>query len=774
MSPKEKEKDWYGLEYAKAIYNASNRYGSRFFYGQTDFDSLTELAQGRQSVDSIRKLFGYLDANTPGNTGSEALAFLDIQVLNLAPKYINRAVAKMQKINYDVGLQAIDIVSVDEKAGYMAALETLVRMRDHIKRFRLDPKELFPELDIDSLPEYTDELLYELKTNPKIKKEIEGEETLKLIYAINNFHQKMREVDWDMTVYGRGHLHTYLDKNGVPRVDRINPKYWGGSYVENDDFEGQEYAFFFDFLSNNDFVRETAGQLTHEEQAEIIRQHSTTGANATSFIDLNRAWNYDGLGYIPVMKFYFRSEDNKNYVKRKNQYGSDILLEKGHNYLPSKDSSHRFEEGGDSKHIKNNYTSIYGGTWVIDSDCVYDYGRKKYPRTNLVDATLPIKTFATNFKEGRTVSFASQMIEPLYMVNVAWNKIKEILANGYMGVLEIDFNQIEDVALGQGGQVWKALDVMKFFFKKKILIKRGAVNKHEQKIGNAIDVNTGGLQLKDYVDSLVLGMNMLEQMTGTTIVESAEKTDRLAVGVMKASQMAGDLDLEYLYNGHEYLYQRTSHQLLLLAQQSKIDNRYVKYLVPSLGKYAGGYYNPSDDLAYCEYGLYLTRQPSDEQWALFYQQLTLAVEATLKGLPGGISLADSAYIMEIDNLKKARQILALRQEIFERKTAQNAQILHERQMEINQQGAQMATAGKLDEKKYEYELKGQLEVLKGQIQEKIQARVGVQQQQLNLFTDQNKRIVNDIQGKNKLIATAMETNVKREAIERRPDRSPED
>src|SRR5688500_17931903 len=146
VSPKTKESKEYGLAYAKAMYFSSNRYGSTFFYGSSDFDSLVEMAQGRQSVDGIKKLFGYIDPNSPLNDGSNALAFLDIQVLNLAPKYINRAVAKIQKTHFDIGVNAIDIVSIDEKASYAAALDAFYRLKTWVTDMGYDPRELFPEL----------------------------------------------------------------------------------------------------------------------------------------------------------------------------------------------------------------------------------------------------------------------------------------------------------------------------------------------------------------------------------------------------------------------------------------------------------------------------------------------------------------------------------------------------------------------------------------------------------------------------------------------------
>lgn len=735
VSPKLKEENDYGLQYAKAMYNCSSRYGGQYYFGASDHDALVEVAQGRQSIANLQKLFGfYSDPSNPIADGTSSLAFMDIKVLNLAPKYVNRAVAKMQRIGYDFGLEAIDIVSIREKEDYVAALDAFYRMKKWTVDMGFDPQAMFPEIDISSLPKYPDEMAYDIAVNAKLKREIAGELFIQLLHSINNFSQKMREVDWDLVVIGRAHFYTYHDNNGIPRVRRINPKFWIGSYVDNDDFEEQEYAGFFDFISVNQFIKETSGEIPLDKQLEIVQAHCNNGPHG-SFVDYKRLENYDGLGYIPVLRFYFRSEDSRSYVVKPNQFGSDIIVEKAYNYSPPSSVSERFNENGDSRVVKNSYTSIYGGTWVIDSDLVYGYGRKNYPRQNLVDATLPIKTFATNFKEGRVVSFASQMIEPLYMINTAWNKIKQILAEGRMGVMEIDFTQIEEIAMGKGGKEWSPLEVMKFLFKKNILIKRGKVNQYDQKVSNAIEMNTGGLQLSDYFTAFTTGIQMLEQMTGTSLIESTNLPDRLAVKNAEMSQETADIDMEYLINGHEYLAKRTTHQMLLLGQQSLADNKVIEGFIPSLGKVNTGFFSASKNLAYCEYGMFMTRKPTPQEWALFYNDISIALQE------GRIGPADSAFVREIDNMKQARQILAIREHIHRRQVQEEAMAANQMQMQANEQQATMSLTAELEKIREQGRVDQELEILKGKIQEQLLKGKSSTDIMKTSMMERNKRVI---------------------------------
>ncbi|HTJ52613.1 MAG TPA: hypothetical protein VL443_24325 [Cyclobacteriaceae bacterium] len=711
VSPLIKELPEYGAMYAKSIYAASGRFGGYVFWNDTEYQALLEVSQGRQSIDKLRNMFGFFRENKtdPLDDGSSSLAYLDIQVLNLAPKYVNRAVAKIMNLEYDVQLEAVDSVSVHEKKQYEANLQAFYEFRGWLDDLKISPKELFPDLDIDILPEYPDELMYEMLTNPKMQKAIDGEEALTLMQQINDFNQKMRMMVHDKVVYGRGHIHCYRDENGIPRIDHINPKYYVGSYVEDENFEGQEYAGFFDFPTVSQFRKEASGYLTDEEIEEIVQKYAYMNNIQTTYSPLRANQKFDGLNYIPVLRFYFLSQDDRVFVKRNNKNGNPTIFERSLGWKPSEDDP-RFGQDGDSDIIRNSYTSVYGGTWILDSDLVYNYGKKEYPRSNLVDLTLPIKTFAPLYKEGRTVSFCAQMIEPLFMINVAWNKIKQILAQGFMGVQEIDFTQLEKVALGKGGQAWTPREVYKHFLQTGRLIKRSPVNKYDQQYsGSAVEAGQTGLQMSDYLSVLTTGINMLEQLTGTTVAESTQMPDRLPVRVMEQSQATGDLDMEYLFNSYTYMYRAVCTQLLGMVQQAKRDGIGIAGFIPSLGKHV----TVSDRIALCDYGLFLVKSPSGAEWQSLWDDLQIGLQN------GTLTHLDVAYIKDIKNLKKARQILGIRVKVNERKAAQINAMNQKAAMDANRAAAADKAQGEL----YSLQAKGHIDEdlikLKGQIDEHI-------------------------------------------------------
>lgn len=685
--PKVKESNKYGLQCAKAMYMSQNRYGYRLFNDVTNYNALMELAQGRQSVEPIYRALGFFNDAGLTQSDNQSLAYIDVQVLNLVTKYINRAVAKMQRTGrYDISFTAVDPLSVNEAKEHNAKIQTLYQMKDWFQNMKLNPQDFFPEFDLSVLPEYPEELLFNLSLNPKIKKIIDAEKTMKLLNnTINDMGQIMRECDWYSAVIGRQHVHCYLDENNIPRAKAINPKFWGGSYVENEDFSKQEYAFFIDFITRNQFKKEAEGLLSKAEMEDIISAHAFPNT-AASFGTLPQYYdNYDGLEYIPVMRFYFLSNDNVAWKIWNHQETGNKMFDQTHyNYFPTANSSK------DQKVVQNSWTNVYGGTWVIDSETVYNYGRKKMPHTNLVNARLPIITFAPNMKEGRLVSLCSQMVEPANMINVAWNRTKDILAKGRMGPIELNLTAIDNIALGKGGEKWTEKQAIDFFMQSGgIYVTRQTTSPYGQSMGQMIREMNAGITIADYMTTITSSINFMNELSGSSVVESSTLPDRLTTGAMKSNIDASNDAIEYLINGHRQVYKETSHVLMLLAQQAKMDKTKIQGMIPALGTSTTEFFEVPDDIAYCDYGLQMIPEPSEAEWIDFYNDIKEAVKA------GRLNASDSAFIREVKSLTMARQIAANREKINEAKAMKMRQQEQQFQVQVGDQAAKAKMDGEL-------------------------------------------------------------------------------
>jgi len=770
VSPSDKEENKYGLAYAEAMYYSSNRQGARLLYDDEEYDALIALAQGRQSVDNIKNLFGHFtdsSVNAPQGPNDNIddsegdLAYIDIQVLNLAPKYINRAVGRLQAIKYDITASVLDVKSIDQEKNFKKQLTAFYDLKQWMDTIGLNAQEMFSDIDVSKIPEEPDEMLFEMNTNPKVKKIIKAEKLLKIIHYNNNWTQLSREVDWDHVVIGKGFIHNYLDENGVNREERINPKWAVYPYSESEAWD-VDYFGFIDFVPFSQFIRESAKEFTVKEQQEIMKEfgrdnnYLNTGERG---LDGDR---YDGMRYVPVMRYYFLSEDRKVYdSKISKNTGNRILVERAYDYTVDEDMAHLYTPEGPNKIIPNTYTSLYAGNYIIGSERVYNHRREEYPKTTLVDMKAPIVAFAPNYKEGRVVSLAAQLIEPIYMVNVAWNKIKDVLAKGWMGVREIDLSRFEQVALGKSGRKWSEREVYKHLLKTNTMVVRGGTSQYGQD-GPAIKDTVGGLQLADYFTTLSTALRLMDELTGTSSFEGSNPPERLAVGVANANLAASHEGMEYLYNAHEWMYLECSKRQLLLAQMSHKQGNKVA------GSALGKYFEMDDDLAYSEIGLMLTRKPTDQEWIEFYQDIREAVK--LDKLRG----SDSAFIREVDNLKEARRVLAIREEKYARIKAKEGQQIQANEMAKIDAANQGKVQGKLAEINAKKEADKEMAILDGQIKEMLMAK----EYGYNASINKDKGIADlaktKQQGTDRILTQGVKNIVEKQKVEKREDKSPED
>lgn len=739
-TPNQKELASYGLDYVRAMYYSSNRHGSRIFEYSDEFDSLIDFAQGRQSVTDLRKIFGYGDQQTkPEYDGPESLMYLDIRVLNIIPKYVNRAVAKMQRLNYDIQLAAIDILHIDKAKDLESAIDAYYRLKPWLDSVQIDAQELFPELDVASMPKYKDEFMFKGTVNPMIRAMISGEKIVKLIHEINNTREKMRQVCWDIVVVGRGHVHCFFNQNMRPSTARIHPKYYMGAYVDNEDYNSQENAGFIEFITVNQFRKEAYGKMKESDIREIVDHFSHVNQVSNSIV--RSAYNFDGLSYIPVLRFYFLSNDVRTFRIGRNSYNNPDYRPVGR--------GHQLQDGQAGRVVETQYTSCYGGTWVIDSDVVYDYGRKNYPRTNLVDMSLPIKTFAPNAKDGKITSFTAQLIEPAFMVNVAWNKIKEILAKGWMGQREIDFTQLESVALGRANRQWTPREVFEYGNMSNTWVKRSRSTPHGQNFGNAVEEMRGGLQLADYFTTFNTGIQMMESLSGQSLVEQFNVPDRLGLGVQEASAAAGDIDMEWLYNAHDEMWRQVSHQLILMAQEAKRSGVRLSGMIPWMGGME--WFEMPEEAAYSELGIYIKRLHNE---AMMWQEFFLDARDALK--TGQITLGDMAFLRNISNVKEAQQMLAIRAEQNMRKAAEMRQEDQQAALVANAQAAQLKTQGVLQQQDQQGKIDMEIEKLKGDIQGRLKMIDKQIEGQAKQYSDQIKLLATKQAGMDKMLSQAME------------------
>ena len=222
------------------------------------------------------------------------------------------------------------------------------------------------------------------------------------------------------------------------------------------------------------------------------------------------------------------------------------------------------------------------------------------------------------------MSLLSQMVEPLTMFNVAWNKVKDVLAKGRLGIMELNLTAFENIALGKGGNQWSAKEAIDFLFQTHVGVSRQQTNPYGQTNGENIRFISTGVALADYFNTMTTCIKIMNELSGATLAETTDLPDRLTSKTMMANVTAGSDAIEYLVNAHKQAYEQVSHMMLLLTQESKRYGTALQGMIPALGKRSVlEHFEVPDDLPYCDYGLSLEREATPEEWAQFYQDIAL-------------------------------------------------------------------------------------------------------------------------------------------------------
>jgi len=197
------------------------------------------------------------------------------------------------------------------------------------------------------------------------------------------------------------------------------------------------------------------------------------------------------------------------------------------------------------------------------------------------------------------------------------------------------------------------------------------------------------LTIADYMSTITASISFMNELSGSSVVESSTLPDRLTTGAMKSNIDASNDAIEYLINGHRQVYKETSHVLMLLAQQAKMDKTKIVGMIPALGTSTTEFFEVPDEIAYCDYGLQMQPESTEEEWIAFYGELIEAVKL------GRLNSSDSAFIRQIKDMTMARQVMANREKVNEAKAMK---------MRAQEQQFQMQTGTEAAKAKLEVEI----------------------------------------------------------------------
>lgn len=739
----------YGLQYAKAMYAqwvGSDYQNSLYGRRNSEMERCRDYAQGTQDTSIYRQILNSLDPNN----GDGTLLTLDYTPVPIVPKFVKIVVNKILSREPYPQLEAVDPISKSEKDKKKKATILRIENRDMIaeaKSLGLNVK-----VDPNNLPETPEETEIFLDTNIKTDAEISAQVATEMTLKWNNFNESIyRRCVEDLAVLGMGVAKRSNDPNYGIKEEYVDPKRFLHNYTDDPNFGDLTYAGHFKYITIMDLKRIAGNQFTEEQYEEIAKTvMNKYGNNPTQFSSTGYTYDRPGTRYrqgydeykIEVLDFEFMSVDNIIYEKKESAYGNIGFYYKGNEYNAPQQSVYNRE----AVYMKN--ATVYGGTYIVGTEHIYNYGPKKNIPKNVHDisrARLSYSIVATNIRGMIPKSMVSSVIGFADMLQITHLKLQQSIAKAKPDGLIIDIEGLENVQLGRGGEL-QPLEIQDIYEQTGIFYYRsknpegGFQNPPVREIGNAIR------NIQELVALYNHYLRMIRDATGINeVMDGTTPKGEALVGVRQQQLIAGNNAIHDITNAAQILYKKVCEDIVRCLQVIPPDSILYKAYTNAVGETNMSVLSSFDNLSMYNFGVVVVSEMNEADKVYLEQNIQTALAQK------EIDLEDAIAIRQIKDVEQAERLLVVRRkkrikqqqemaaqqaQLQAQSNAQAAQVAAQADMQkeqlkaqIEAQRIQLETQAKAQLIELEYQYKIQIEQLKGQygvVEQEIESGVKAQ------------------------------------------------
>lgn len=673
VSPKVKEDPMkWGLPLAKAIwYNRAFNNPHLFYNVRKDYYERINFALGLNNVDEFKPMLGV----NPTEAQATFLPNIDWSIKNYATKRVNIATAKITNRFYDPVFTASDNYALDREKDYRFKLKAymenqayLEEMNQKVASIATTPEEVDPEI----MPHNDVELDLHMKMNYKDKGAVWLEKRVKYFMDRNRYTDIKSKGAFDEFVLGVRIEHVDMDAFGRPRIRWINPAKFIGPYIDNSYPTNMQYGADIEFYEISDARKLWEGEFDGEREDYIIRNWATT---ENLYYD-----SYGGYGHnatstkkIKILRFEYRSLDERVYVESRDPYDNQRFVERDFNFYRNENQRAKFEEknAGRAKLIRNGVDTVYTGYWIVDSDIIFGYKRKEWQEGEwgaLGQGRIGYKLAAPNLRDGKVISTVDQMIPVLRELQRYHLKVQHIVGASVPKGIGIDLEALRRADLkGPNGKAMSDLQKIKFYQQTGIFVfnpgdgsiyGKGATQKPIYEVENGV-----AQDLVHYVELTNMALGQLDEIIGINEVTAASPVhERKGARVAQMQQAATETALWYLYEADEHIFKEVAKSLAIRAVQGELFN--PDYYREAFGQSSIDFIREYR-MDKTEYGMVLEVQPTNEEWQIFYGEVA---EARAQGT---VTMSQSLLLKRLPTLKEAEAMFRLFEERNKREAAES-------------------------------------------------------------------------------------------------------
>ena len=706
----------YGLQYAKAMYSQwGQSTDTHSLYGRRNkiFSRSRDYANGTQDTTIYKQLLNSLSPEK----GDGSLLNLDYTPVPILPKFVKIVLNKILSRDPYPNLESTDPVSSSEKNKKKDRIKMQVQARKELQSLK-EQAGVVLDMDPDSIPETMEEAEMFMDTNIKTDAEVAAQLATSLTLNWANFNDNtFRRAVRDIVSLGMAVVKRNNDPNKGIDIEYVDPATFLHSYTEDPNFSDLVYAGHIKRIPIQELKRIAGDQLTEEEYKEIANKvkdkysNDASRYNSSHYDDryMRTIYGYDEY-MVELMDFEFISVDCMHFEEKESRFGNTGFYFKGMDFKPKAKGVF-----GRKPH-RMDIACVYGGTFIIGTDKIFDYGKKKNVPKNIHDlsrADLSYSVTATNFRRMMPKSLVESCTGFADMLQLTHLKIQQAVAKAKPDGLVIDIEGLENVQLGKGGEL-QPLEIHDIYEQTGVFYYRsknpegGFQNPPVREIGNAIRNIQELVALYNHYLQLIRdtsGIN--ESMDGTT-----PKGDML-VGVQQNAILQGNNAIYDITNASMLLYKKVCKDVVKCVQIIPQDSVLYKVYENAIGETNMGVMNSFKNLSMYNFGVQVVKEMEDKDKEFLEQNIQMSIQQ------GSIDLEDAMAVRSLKDVNQAERLLVIRRKKRMKEQQLAAAQNSEAQAMQAQQAAQVASQAKQQEMQMESQFKQQELQLKAQLDMQI-------------------------------------------------------
>ena len=503
------------------------------------------------------------------------------------------------------------------------------------------------------------------------------------------------------------------DPNKGIDIEYVDPATFLHSYTEDPNFGDLVYAGHIKRIPIQELKRIAGDQLTEEDYKKIANKvkdkysNDASRYNSSHYDDryMRTIYGYDEY-MVELLDFEFISVDCMHFEEKDSRFGNTGFYFKGMDYKPKAKGVF-----GRTPH-KMEVACVYGGTFIVGTDTIFDYGKKHNVPKNIHDlsrADLSYSVTATNIRRMMPKSLVESCTGFADMLQLTHLKIQQAIAKAKPDGLVIDIEGLENVQLGKGGEL-QPLEIHDIYEQTGVFYYRsknpegGFQNPPVREIGNQIRNIQELVALYNHYLQLIRdtsGIN--ESMDGST-----PKGDML-VGVQQNAIVQGNNAIYDITNASMLLYKKVCKDVVKCLQIIPAESVLYKVYENAIGETNMGVMNSFKNLSMYNFGVQVVKEMEDKDKEFLEQNIQMSIQQ------GQIDLEDAMAVRSLKDVNQAERLLIIRRK--KRMQEQQAMAAQNSQMQAQQaqQAAQAASQAKQQELQMESQFKQQELQLKAQL-----------------------------------------------------------